>query len=72
MQENRLYGKFRNKRHPFAYQLMILFKDVVVARQFDWALSSGTFLSGLNEMEKGFWDSEDVSAGATEKIEMSI
>ncbi|KAH1118928.1 hypothetical protein GLYMA_17G177400v4 [Glycine max] len=38
--ENPLYGKFRYKGLPFAHQLTILFKDVVVTKDFIQAIGS--------------------------------
>ena len=84
MQENPLYGKFRYKGLPFAHQLTILFKDVVVTKDFMWAPSSGILpstlvgdvndaycpcLDGINiNMEEGPGDSDDVSVGATNEF----
>jgi hypothetical protein len=41
MQENPLYGKFREKGLPFAHELTTLFKDVVANGEFGFAPSSG-------------------------------
>ncbi|KAL2573934.1 hypothetical protein AAZV13_17G159400 [Glycine max] len=78
--ENPLYGKFRYKGLPFAHQLTILFKDVVVTKDFMWAPSSGILpstlvgdvndaycpcLDGINiNMEEGPGDSDDVTIGS--------
>jgi hypothetical protein len=79
MQENPLYGKFREKGLPFAHQLTTLFKDVVANGEFGWAPSSGilpnmdsgndddVYRPCLNDIgldvEEGSGDSEDATVG---------
>jgi hypothetical protein len=58
MQENPLYGKFRDKGLPFAHQLTTLFKDVVANGEFGWAPTSGKLPPNDNHNDND--DDDDV------------
>ena len=63
MQENPLYGKFRQKGLPFANELNILFKDIVATGKFAWASSSRILPNGISEDDdvyRPFFDSGSV------------
>ena len=72
MQENPLYGKYREKGLSFGKELDILFKDVVATGKYAWAPTSGILPTSLNQDDDVYRPSLERDDGDREEGSVEI